>query len=36
MPHIFSQIQDKTKDGALIGPALYDVAKFAKPSWIKA
>jgi branched-chain amino acid transport system substrate-binding protein len=35
MPHIFSQIQDKSKDGLLIAPAPYDVAKFVKPGWIK-
>ncbi len=36
MPHIFSQIQDKAKDGLLIGPMPYNVAQFVKPAWIKA
>jgi branched-chain amino acid transport system substrate-binding protein len=34
MPHLFSQIIDKTKDGVLIAPAPYDVATFVKPSWM--
>lgn len=34
MPHIFSQIQDKTKNGLIIAPAPYGVADFQVPSWI--
>jgi branched-chain amino acid transport system substrate-binding protein len=36
MPHIFSQIQDKSKAGEIISPAPYDVGKFVLPSWMKA
>ena len=36
MPHIFSQIQDHTKDGVLIAPTPYDVAQFKTPSWMKS
>ncbi len=35
MPLIYSQIKDKAKNGFLIAPSPYDVAKFEVPSWIK-
>ena len=35
MPHIFSQVHDKTQDGVLIAPEPYEKAKFIKPSWMK-
>lgn len=35
MPHIFSQIKDKAKDGVLIAPAPYDVGSFETPPWMK-
>ena len=35
MPHIFSQIKDKTRDGELISPAPYDVGEFETPPWMK-
>jgi branched-chain amino acid transport system substrate-binding protein len=36
MPHIFSQIQDFTKDGVLIAPVPYDVGEFQSPPWMKS
>jgi branched-chain amino acid transport system substrate-binding protein len=33
MPHIFSQIQDKRKDGILIAPPPYEKAAFKMPPW---
>lgn len=36
MPHVFSQIQDKTKDGVLIAPAPYGVGSYQTPPWGKA
>ncbi len=36
MPHNYLQIQDFTKDAALIAPDPYTVAKFVTPPWIKA
>ncbi|MCR9140167.1 MAG: ABC transporter substrate-binding protein [Alphaproteobacteria bacterium] len=35
MPHIFSQIHDKTQDGVLISPAPYDKGVFQMPPWMK-
>ena len=35
MPHIFSQIQDKSKDGFLIAPVPYEVMEFQTPPWMK-
>ncbi|MEM7068066.1 MAG: ABC transporter substrate-binding protein [Pseudomonadota bacterium] len=36
MPHIFSQVQDHTKDGVLISPSPYDKSGFQTPPWMKA
>lgn len=36
MPHIFSQVQDKTKDGVLIAPHPYQKGAFMMPPWMKA
>jgi branched-chain amino acid transport system substrate-binding protein len=36
MPHIFSQIHDKTKDGVLVAPDPYKKAAFKMPPWMKA
>lgn len=35
MPHIFSQIQDKSEDGKLVAPRPYVVADFQRPKWMK-
>jgi branched-chain amino acid transport system substrate-binding protein len=35
MPHIFSQIHDKSKDGVLISPAPYVKGSFRMPPWMK-
>ncbi|MEB8387246.1 ABC transporter substrate-binding protein [Rhodobacteraceae bacterium KMM 6894] len=35
MPHIFSQIHDKDKDGVLIAPWPYTKGKFQTPPWMK-
>ena len=35
MPHIFSQIKDKSREGKIIAPKPYDVEKFQLPSWMK-
>jgi branched-chain amino acid transport system substrate-binding protein len=35
MPHIFSQVHDKAKDGVLISPAPYDVGDYQTPPWMK-
>ncbi len=35
MPHIFSQIKDKTKNGEIIAPSPYSVGTFTLPSWMK-
>ncbi|BBD41498.1 branched-chain amino acid ABC transporter, periplasmic branched-chain amino acid-binding protein (plasmid) [Aminobacter sp. Y103A] len=36
MAHIFSQIKDKAKNGAIISPFPYEEAKFELPKWIKS
>lgn len=36
MPHIFSQIKDKDRDGVLIAPAPYDVGSFEMPPWMES
>ncbi len=36
MPHIFSQIHDKTKEGVLIAPSPYQKGEFRMPPWMKA
>lgn len=36
MPHQFLQIQDYTKDTALIAPPPYETASFTMPPWFKA
>jgi branched-chain amino acid transport system substrate-binding protein len=36
MPHQYLQIQDYTKEPALIAPPPYETAKFVMPPWIKA
>lgn len=36
MPHQYLQIQDFTKDPAMIAPSPFETAKFAMPPWIKA
>ncbi len=35
MPHVFSQVHDKSEDGVLISPAPYGVGEFRTPPWIK-
>ena len=36
MPHQYLQIQDFTKDPAMIAPPPFETAKFSMPPWIKA
>jgi len=36
MAHIFSQIKDKSKNGAIISPFPYEEATFELPKWIKS
>jgi branched-chain amino acid transport system substrate-binding protein len=36
MAHIFSQIKDKSKNGAIISPFPYEEAMFELPKWIKS
>ena len=35
MPHIFSQVHDKTKDGVLISPPPYGAGNYQTPPWMK-
>ncbi len=36
MPHIFSQVHDKAKDGVLIAPSPYERSNFQLPPWMKS
>ncbi len=36
MPHVFSQIHDKNKEGVLIAPSPYEMGVFQTPPWMKA
>lgn len=36
MPHIFSQIHDKSQEGVLISPAPYEMGVFQMPPWMKS